>query len=263
MSCVVTFDDGWVDNFEHALPILDRIGVPATVFVAADFIGTNDCFWQERLARRMFQAAGQQGPTRDLVQRLLTGAIDSLNSDELRRAIRAAVAGLKKRPATEVAALETTLIGLLHGEADCATGVDRFMSWEQAALLAKHPEASIGAHGCSHTPLTLLPKDRVAHELRECHDRIAAATGEPVVAVAYPNGDFSDLVVQETRRAGYRLGFTTRRGHVSVADDPFKLRRINIHESATATMPEFLCTLLGVFRRYQLADGDARSRYRR
>jgi peptidoglycan/xylan/chitin deacetylase (PgdA/CDA1 family) len=109
----------------------------------------------------------------------------------------------------------------------------------------------------------LLPEDRLAHELRECRDRIAAATGESVVAVAYPNGDFSDLVVQEARRAGYRLGFTTRRGHVSMADDRFKLRRINIHESATATMPEFLCTLLGVFRRYQLADGDARSRHGR
>ena len=159
--------------------------------------------------------------------------------------------------------LATELNRLLPSEADYASGVDRFMSWEQTAQLTRQSDTSIGAHGCSHTPLTLLPEDRVAHELRECRDRIAAATGEPVLAVAYPNGDFSDLVVQETRRAGYRLGFTTRRGHVSVADDPFKLRRINIHESATATMPEFLCTLLGVFRRYQPADGDARSRHGR
>jgi len=137
------------------------------------------------------------------------------------------------------------------------------MSWEQAALLASHPDISIGAHGCSHTPFTALSEDRLDHELRECRVRVESSTGDPVVAVAYPNGDFSDLILNETRRAGYRLGFTTRRGHVSALDDPFKLRRINIHESATATIPEFLCTLLGVFRGYQLADDDARSRHGR
>lgn len=253
----------WADNFEHALPLLERIGVPATVFVAADFIGSNDCFWQERLARQMFQVAGPVGPARDFVQRLMMHPIDSMDANKLRLAVRAAVAGLKDRPPAEVAALETGLRGLLSDEADRASGVDRFMSWEQVALLTRQSETSIGAHGCSHTPFTLLPEERLGYELRECRDRIAAATGEPVVAVAYPNGDFSDLVVHEAKRAGYRLGFTTRRGHVSAADDHFKLRRINIHESATATMPEFLCTLLGVFRRYQPADSDARSCHRR
>jgi peptidoglycan/xylan/chitin deacetylase (PgdA/CDA1 family) len=185
-----------------------------------------------------------------------------MDTSELRLEVRTVVAGMKHRP-EGVAILETELSRLLPSESDRASGIDRFMSWEQTAQLTQQSDTSIGAHGCSHTPLTLLPEDRLAHELRECRDRIAAATGESVVAVAYPNGDFSDLVVQEARRAGYRLGFTTRRGHVSMADDRFKLRRINIHESATATMPEFLCTLLGVFRRYQLADGDARSRHGR
>ena len=259
MSCVVTFDDGWVDNFEHALPSLVRARIPATVFLATDFIGADGCFWQERLARRLFEAALQGGTARTLVQSLMTRTIDLLEAGGLRNEIRAVVAGLKNRSAADVSRIVAELNELLAAESDGGTGVDRFMSWEQTAKLVRQSDASIGAHGCSHIPLTVLPKDMVADELRGCRERIAVATGQAVVAVAYPNGDFNDTVVQEVRRAGYRLGFTTRRGLVSASDDRFKLRRINIHESATATMPEFLCTLLGVFRRYQPADLDARS----
>ena len=64
MSCLVTFDDGWWDNFEHALPILRDRGVPAAVFVATDYIGSERCFWQERLNRLLFRAARQGGEPR-------------------------------------------------------------------------------------------------------------------------------------------------------------------------------------------------------
>lgn len=260
MSCVVTFDDGWVDNFEHALPLLERVRVPVTVFLAADYIGSNDRFWQERLAHQMFRAAKHDGLAGGAVQRHISRPIPSMDTSELRLAVRNAIAELKEQPLAEIEAFESELNRLLPDEPDLSIGVDRFMSWEQAAQLTKQSETSFGAHGCSHTPLTRLATQRLAHELRECRCRIAAAFGKPVVAVAYPNGDFNDAVVQEARLAGFRLGFTTRRGHVSATDDPFRLRRINIHESATATLPEFLCTLLGVFRKYQPADDHAHSR---
>ena len=133
----------------------------------------------------------------------------------------------------------------------CAAGDDRFMSWEQVARLARESRVSIGAHGCSHTPLTTLSEQEVFSELKRSRELIGAAIERPVISVAYPNGNFNDVVIEQAQNAGYLLGFTTDKGPVGTGDHPLKLTRINVHESATRTMPEFLCAILLVFQRFR------------
>jgi peptidoglycan/xylan/chitin deacetylase (PgdA/CDA1 family) len=248
-SCVVTFDDGWRDNFEHALPILREQQVPAAIFVATDYIGSADCFWQERLARLLFNAVKQGGVARELVERTVgTANLADRGAADQRRIIREAVDAMKKLPQQEIDAIEARVKKILGG-ASPDLGDDRFMDWKQVTALTRGTRVNVGAHGCSHTPLTKLPAGRAAHELEEAGNRIAAAVGVPTISIGYPNGNYDDTVVRLTRAAGYQLGFTTDKGLVGDVRDPFKLPRINIHEGASSTMPDFLCAILLVFNR--------------
>ena len=52
-ACAITFDDGWRDNLEHALPALEQRGLPATIFVVTERVGSQGAFWPDEVCRRM------------------------------------------------------------------------------------------------------------------------------------------------------------------------------------------------------------------
>lgn len=255
-SCLVTFDDGWADNHQYALPILRQHNVPAVIFVAADFIGSEDCFWQERITRLLYTAAVADGEARAVAEGELGRDIRDEPRAEQRRIVREAVDRLKRRSLEQVQELERALaskLGPRSNAARGASGEDRFMDWRQVAELIQDSAVAVGAHGCSHAPLTSMDVARASAELNESRARVGAVVGRPILSVAYPNGDFNESVVALSRAAGFKLGFTTDKGSVGSEADPLKLPRINIHESATRTMPEFLCALLLVFQRLRRA----------
>ena len=251
-GCLITFDDGWHDNVTYALPLLREHGVPAVVFLATDYVGSAQCFWQERLTRKLFVAAQADGAPRQIVESQTSAGVHLVPPLDRRRVIRAAVTRMKQWPAAEVARFESDLDCALAeaGIPSPGSGEDRFMDWDEASRLAPPSPLVAAAHGCSHVPLTSLGPSAAMEELRETRARLQAAVGRVVTAIAYPNGNYDDSVVQQARGAGYLAGFTTQRGLVSEGDDPLRLRRLNVHEAATASLPEFLCIILGVFHKW-------------
>jgi peptidoglycan/xylan/chitin deacetylase (PgdA/CDA1 family) len=240
-TCVVTFDDGWQDNLEFALPILRRHEIPAVFFATTAYIGSSNGFWQERLAQILFRVR-QFPDTRPLFVELGLTAARSAEPDEARAKIRGLIDRLKLAPSTTV---RQVLATLEHGHADLLDlNVDRFLSWDELAKLSGDSLVTIGSHTRSHVPLTRMPLAEVEAELTGSVDDLQQHLGFPPAVLAYPNGDVDAGVAAAARRAGYVAAFTTRRGLFSVKDDPFLVPRLNIHESSSSTPAEFLMGLL-------------------
>lgn len=248
-ACVVTFDDGWLDNLHHALPILEETGVPAVLFVATDYIGTDRCFWQETLARHLAAAAIVPERSAPLFTELGIPHALKLPAEEARAAVRVMIDSLKARPQAQIDALLARVHGLLQQwQVDLPQDhPDRFLSWSQVKQLSDSGVVTIASHCCSHTPLTKLDADAVREELQRSRQVIHERLGIDARDMAYPNGDHDSNIAAAVRDSGYRTAFTTNRGHVAPAADAFTLKRINIHERGTATPGAFLARVAGIF----------------
>ena len=250
-ACVVTFDDGWYDNLDYALPILRETSVPAVLFVATDYIGSDNCFWQERLSRALSAARRIPERSRPLFAEIgASHVLDAtLTPAQTKLAIRAIIERYKAQPQPEIDALVNKVEGLLR-ESNVATDrqhPDRFLTWEQVKALDESGLVAIGSHCCTHTPLTKLDAKAVEAELQRSREVIRERIGVNPSDLAYPNGDHDAQIARAVQENGYRCAYTTIRGLVEPASDAFRLRRINIHEQSTASDAAFMSRLAGLF----------------
>jgi peptidoglycan/xylan/chitin deacetylase (PgdA/CDA1 family) len=102
-----------------------------------------------------------------------------------------------------------------------------------------------GAHSFSHRIMTTLPREEVVCEVRESRRLLSEQLGQPVDTFSYPNGDWNPGVADQVKAHGFVLSFSTEPGVVSVEDDPFALRRVNVHEHITSTDAMFLARVVG------------------
>jgi peptidoglycan/xylan/chitin deacetylase (PgdA/CDA1 family) len=250
-SCLVTFDDGWRETYTEAWPVLRRLRMPATVFLPVTYIGSDDVFWQEHLGRLLCQVwqFARQGPDeRRVATELLSGSgfegVLDLQSDAVKETIIDLVRAKKSDTGWTPGAALDRLEKLSQN--DAASEIDRFLTWDQVLEMSAD-DISFGAHGETHRMLTSLPRTEVDRELRVARQKLTEKLRNEISAVSYPNGSWSPAVAAAAAEAGFTSGFSMRRGPVSVDDDQFVLRRVNIFDDVTSNTPMFLARLLGVF----------------
>jgi peptidoglycan/xylan/chitin deacetylase (PgdA/CDA1 family) len=119
------------------------------------------------------------------------------------------------------------------------------MDWEQVRAMQRDG-IDFGAHGESHRPLTSLSLADLRHEIAAVRAALHGALGRTPTTIAYPNGDCDTTVLNEVRQGAFAVGFSTLPGLVAADDDPFSVRRVNIHEDTTSSLPMFLAKLIRV-----------------
>jgi peptidoglycan/xylan/chitin deacetylase (PgdA/CDA1 family) len=251
-SCVLTFDDGWHDNLTNALPILRQHGLPAVVFLPANFIGGRRLFWQEALTHLLLavlKAVRDDPGRRPAFERMLRPAglqgVLEIGDDDSRASVIGAIASQKTRGRAEVEALIASLAAELDVQVEAFAAVDGFIGWDDVAEMSRDGIA-FGGHGAEHLLLTQVSSAEVESELRRSKEMMDTRFRATVPSFSYPNGYFDAAIVDRVRSVGYRLAFITRRGLVSCDDDPFLIRRLNVHEDVTGSVPMFLARVVGL-----------------
>lgn len=215
----ITFDDGYRDNVAIALPILQRLALPATFYVTTGVLGDGRMFNDTVIEALRDAPSG----TLDLTWLGLPPAHLSDAASRAAAALRV-IAHLKYVTLPmrdEICARMTRLTR--HRLPD-----DLMMTPEQVTQLAR-TGMEIGGHTTDHVMLTAVSLDEARRQIEDNRRDLAALTGMPPDHFAYPNGrpgtDFGDEHTRIVREAGYRTAVTTAWGQVMREDDVFLLSR--------------------------------------
>jgi peptidoglycan/xylan/chitin deacetylase (PgdA/CDA1 family) len=231
-AVAVTFDDGYSDLYTHALPVLRKYEIPATVYLTADCIETGDVAWYDRIFLALQVA---QGAALDLP--LLGERRVVLGSPQQRIAIATQiVSALRRTPAAERQRFCVTLEQQVKLPGEMLSG--RMLSWPQIREM-RSAGIFFGSHTLSHPVLSMLDAEDVERELRESKSILEARLGEPVLDFAFPFGrpeDYGPIAHAEVARCGYRSAVTTTWGINMPGADMHALRRVQLGEEQTAAM---------------------------
>jgi len=225
----LTFDDGYADVYQHAYPVLRRLGLPATVFVSTAYVGSDHVPWWAHLSRMVMKTDREE---------LDTAGLEALQADAAARqpfalgtrsqrlkALAALNEAMKHMPEAGhdpvLQALSRRLgVPLLEGQ----PGV--WMGWEHLAEMARHG-ITIGAHTVRHPNVALLGPDEQRAEIVGSKQRIAEAIGEPPRLFAYPFGLF-DASARGIVAEHFAAACSSERGANGADADPYALRRISL-----------------------------------
>ncbi len=200
-ALLITFDDGWADNADHALPALRRAGLPALMFVVSDAVGARQPFFQERLI-----GAWRRGvvTVRELASALdAAGAGEAGQADESIAALRRAIARLEDLDSGQ---RESVLAPF----SDRLDDGHRHMVDAQDLHRLLQGDVALGLHGKTHTPM-----QRAADldaELGGARASLATALGQPhanAASMSFPHGSFDRNIAARAGEAGYELVFTS------------------------------------------------------
>lgn len=250
---VVTFDDGYADNLERAKPVLERLNIPATVFVATGYVGQDREFWWDELERLVLQPGMLPKKLRLCVagktRRWDLGEAASYSEEAARQ--HQAWHVLTEHDPSPRQRLYRTLYQWLYtlsgAERDQVLGAIRRWGGVASGCRPSHRPLSaegimqlvdgglieVGAHTALHVVLSGQSRENQRSEILQSKTDLEELVGKPVTSFAYPYGGRSDYTretIDVVREAGFTCACSTIGGCASPRSDLFQLPRVLVRD---------------------------------
>jgi len=240
-SVVVTFDDGYTDNSEVAMPILNQLGIPAAFYVTVDCVEQRKLPWPSRL-----RFAFRKTKLRAWVDS--RGAAWQLDdSDSRERAYLVScddccqLSG--KVQEDFVRSVEEQVQAAVPGDLSSL-----IMSYDQIRSLAQHGHI-VGSHTMTHPNMAYIPEQDAKAELAESKQRLERELKVTIRHFSYPcpamTPHWNEKTVAQSRSVGYDSAVTTNGGVTRCGDNPLSLKRIRPTKTAEGLRWNLECAFAG------------------
>lgn len=228
-ALAITFDDGYANFHEHALPLLKDAGMTATMFVATDFVTRRVPLWVDRLE----YACGKRNGTK--AERI---AFDARTRDELKTLT-------PESREERLSQIEGSVLSMFRDfEGDRVIYAPLTQEQIRDCLAAG---TTFGAHTRSHPILSLTSGDAQEREIVGSREDLAAWDVPVSSTFAYPNGhetDWNAHTIAVLSHAGFTRALTTIEGTNGANTPPYRLRRMVL--DATSDLPTFANIVSGM-----------------
>ena len=225
-AVLITFDDGYIDNYETATPILVEGRARATFYVATRPLQPNSWFWNSELLRVMPRLpVGELALPHGVAITVPQGKTERARASRRLTVLLSALHGDARE---EVLSELWRRAGLPRGDGLAGTFVTpaHLRSMRAAGM-------TIGAHTRNHPQLDLLPDQHREPELQGAKEDLEQILGEPVAHLAYPNPGGHGRIRPPVRMAAARTGFhtavTSVMGTIAPDTDLLRLPRLGIY----------------------------------
>jgi len=234
-ALLLSFDDGYRDNFDVAVPILRDLNIPATFFIPAAFLDSPKLpRWdhvayvlkQTKLRRLTLERnpGGGAGPPLEIDLEMMPRTV--------------AIMTIVRAFLDDTIADEPWFLEQLSAQAEVdvnhdTLGRELFMTWDQVrALAGSGAGLTVGSHAHSHHKLATLDDESQRNELIGSKQILEDRLGREVATLAYPYGwpgTYTTLTKMLAAEAGYRLAFTSREGVNRPGTlDPYEISRLGV-----------------------------------
>jgi peptidoglycan/xylan/chitin deacetylase (PgdA/CDA1 family) len=227
---VVTFDDGYADNFTKALPVLEEFEIPATVFVTTGNIGSRREFWWDELEGLVIDEVAEANLEKTRARLGLKKRSESDTKRE-RASLYSELGPLLKFCDHEAIDIVLRTLREEAGGGTLNRDSHRSLTLSELRDFGHHPLIDIGAHTVSHLNLGILDRKRQKMELGIGKQYLEEKLGKPVRAVAYPfgeKGDYNAETFGVNEELGFATGVTTNPGVASPMSHRYALPRLYV-----------------------------------
>ena len=244
-SVMITFDDGYRDNYDLAWPVMRERGIPATFFIPFNQIEGTSPPWWDQIAF-MVKESRRETVTIDDEELRFSG-----DSGSRKLAIEQLLKRMKRTPIDQVEGFLGRISQALEVSLpERETLAAQFMTWDQIREVSRNGIA-IGSHSMNHHVLTQLPADQQRWELSESKGRLEDKLGRAVNSLAYPVGgrhSFNEQIKSLAQECGYKFALSYTRGfYKNTITDPFEVHRVKSEQTpklfkAQVFLPELFCS---------------------